>query len=424
MESLKFHKISVIVVLDINKKVLAISVARSTQSFGVSFIIILLPVFISGSEVTTGYLGLSVFGFNITKEFLIGIAISTTALISSLGQPIGGRLTDIYKKRRIFILISLTVLSLTYPFYLIVDSYNQIIVLRAIQGISAAFLIPSVSALINDISDKSDRGENFGIYNTLRLIGFGIGPIIAGYIVDNGPYNTSVYQFSGVEFCFIVTIVFTVLSLLIVIIFVNESNIKNEESNSSRGIKKILQSNNIKPVIVLGLSTLLLASSIAIFLTLEESINNRLNQTTLMFSIQFSAAVLANTVSQTPIGRFSDKYGRKNLILVGFLILIPTITIQGFIYSSTIMVIVRLIQGVSVALVFAPSLALTGDISNKSESGTYLSIVTASFGLGIAVGPTVSGFLYSIGSLSTPFVFSGIISIIGFLLVYIYVPDL
>lgn len=409
--------------LEINKKVLAISIARSTQSFGISFIIILLPIFISGNQVTTGYLGLSLFGFVITKEFLIGIAISSTALISSIGQPFGGRLTDIYKKRKMFIVLSLLTLCITYPFYLIVNSYNQIILLRIIQGISGAVLVPSVSALINDESDKLNRGKNFGTYNTLRLIGFGIGPIIAGYIVDNGPYNLYSYQVSGINFSFLTTIVFTIFSLLIVLIFVSDNEDRKINSkNKTKNIKQILMSNDIKPVLVLGLSTLLLASSISIFLTLEEAVNNRLNQTTLIFSIQFSAAILANTISQTPVGRLSDRYGRRKLILIGFIILIPSITAQGYVNTSISMIAVRCVQGISVALVFAPSLALTGDIANRSDSGTYLSIVTASFGLGIAFGPTISGFLYSIGSFSTPFLMSGITSLFGLLLVYLYVP--
>lgn len=406
----------------LSSQVLSLSIARACQSFAVSFIIIILPVFISGGTISTNVVGYNILGFGITEEFIIGIAISIAALTSSIGQPIGGRLTDTYQRRKLFIISGLLLICFSFPFYLVIESYWGIIVLRIIDGVSGAIIIPAASALVNENAVDEDRGENFGIYNSLRLIGFGSGPIIAGFIISKDTYNI-IYQLSGVELAFIIAVLFSLFSLFIVILFVNESDNKVTSDEDKKSMKDIIDSDMFEPILVLGLSSLLLAASISIFVTLEDAVNERLGQTAFMFSVQFSATILSNTISQPFIGRISDKYGRKNLIFLGFLILIPTITIQGFVNTTFTMTLLRIIQGVSTALVFAPALALTGDISDKTNAGTFLSIVTASFGLGIAVGPTLSGFLYSVGSFSTPFVASGIFSFIGMLLVYYYVPD-
>jgi len=45
------------------------------------------------------------------------------------------------------------------------------------------------------------------------------------------------------------------------------------------------------------------------------------------------------------------------------------------------------------AMVFAPALALAGDLARKGQSGTQLSVLTMAFGLGTALGPLASGYL-------------------------------
>lgn len=410
--------------LNSNRKILLLSIVRAIESFGVSFLIVVIPMYISGGRVSSGLLdGQSILGLEITVELLVGVAISTTALVSSLGQPVGGSLSDRLNKRKIFILIGLGLLAITVPLYLVVDTYSEVIVLRVAQGIGGALLVPAVASIINIEAIKGSEGENFGLYNTLRLIGFGTGPIVAGGVISFGPYNLRVVELTGVEAAFSVTVVASLISWLIVLIFVEETTVDEVPDEDRESLWNVVRTDNFKYALVLAATNFLLAASIAVFITLEEATLERFDQTTFMFGLQFSAAVLANTFAQTPIGRLSDRRGRKSIILVGFLILIPSITVQGFVTTSLQMLVARIVQGVSVALVFAPSLALAGELADDKNSGLYLSTLTGSFGLGIAVAPTAAGVLYSIGGFSTPFVYSGVAGIFGLILVFLLVPE-
>lgn len=410
--------------LNSNRKILLLSIVRAIESFGVSFLIVVIPMYISGGRVSSGLLdGQSILGLEITVELLVGVAISTTALVSSLGQPVGGSLSDRLNKRKIFILIGLGLLTITVPLYLVVDTYSEVIVLRVAQGIGGALLVPAVASIINIEAMKGSEGENFGLYNTLRLIGFGTGPIVAGGVISFGPYNLQVVELTGVEAAFLVTVVASLISWLIVLIFVEETTVDEVPNEDRESLWNVVRTDNFKYALVLAATNFLLAASIAVFITLEEATLERFDQTTFMFGLQFSAAVLANTFAQTPIGRLSDRRGRKSIILVGFLILIPSITVQGFVTTSLQMLVARIVQGVSVALVFAPSLALAGELADDKNSGLYLSTLTGSFGLGIAVAPTAAGVLYSIGGFSTPFVYSGVAGIFGLILVFLLVPE-
>lgn len=410
--------------LNVSRQVLILAIARAIQAFSVSFIIVILPIYISGDQISNiSTLGNIFFGLEITVELLIGIAISSTALISSLGQPIGGSVSDAFNRRKIFAVSGLGLLTATIPFYLVTNTYGGVLVLRIIQGIAGAMLVPSIAAIINSESDGDSRGESFGIYNTLRLVGFGFGPIVAGAVISLGPYNVFSYVISGVDAAFWVTMIGSGIGFLIVLLFVKEPNRVKTNDEQYSSIFEVLRSDKFRLIFILGLTNFLLAASIAVFITLEGPVSERLNQSSFMFSLQFSAAILANTISQTPVGRISDNYGRKPLILLGFLILIPSITVQGFVIGSYQMLFARIVQGVSVALVFAPSLALAGDMAEDRNPGLYLSVLTGGFQLGIAAGPTVSGLLFSIGGFSTPFVFSGLAATMGLILVQLYIPN-
>ncbi len=103
-------------------------------------------------------------------------------------------------------------------------------------------------------------------------------------------------------------------------------------------------------------------------------------------------------------------------------LLIPTTLVQGFLLSSALMFLARLFQGIAAAMVFAPSLALAGDLAGEGESGSKLSVLTMAFGYGIAVGPLSSGALVRFG-FETPFVFGTALAVLGTVLVYTQVEE-
>jgi MFS family permease len=175
-------------------------------------------------------------------------------------------------------------------------------------------------------------------------------------------------------------------------------------------------------VFVLGVATLFMATGIALFATLESLVNERLGQGATLFGLEFAAVVIANVVLQTPVGRASDTYGRRPFLIAGFIILIPATFAQGIVMTPLLMVLARLAQGAAVAMVFAPALALAGDLARTGESGTQLSTLTMAFGLGVAVGPLASGYLVGFGFVY-PFAFGAVLAAIGLVLVITQVEE-
>jgi MFS family permease len=414
--------------LDLDSRILALALARMVDALANSFLVVVLPLYI-GSQVVTlpGFVGTEfAFGsvdFTLTPELLIGVVLSLFGFLNSFGQPFTGRLSDRTGKRKAFLLIGLLLVAIGSAGYIFFTDYVSVLLMRALQGVGAAFTIPVTVALVNELSTTDERGGNFGLFNTFRLLGFGTGPLVAGGVVAAGPYEFGSVTLSGFNAAFLVAVVGALVSFVLIAILIRDPERTEDEAAEDVSISiRNPDGPGLDPVFALGVATIVMALSLALFAPLANVVNRRLDQGTFMFSLQFGATVLANVLFQLPLGRLSDRYGRRPFLLGGFVLLLPTTLAQGFVQSSLAMVAVRFLQGVAVAAVFAPSLALAGDLAKAGQSGSTLSLLTMGFGLGIAFGTLFSGILVGF-AFEVPFVVATVGGAIGLALVYTQVGE-
>jgi MFS family permease len=427
-------------VLGTDRRVLALAMARMADALGNSFLIIVLPLYIASGQVAIdGIVGGRLLGFTLTEEFLIGLVLSLFGFLNSFGQPVTGRISDRVGTRKPFILGGLVVFGVASAAYPFVSSYAAILVVRAVQGLGAALTVPATIALVNDYATSDDeRGGNFGVFNTFRLIGFGFGPIVAGIVVAGGFGRETVTEYvlggltlSGFNAAFAIAVLGAVVSFALVVWLVDEPPRAGADAADDFSISVLDPDGGIDTVFAVGIGTLFMALTIALFATLQEPINTALGQGSTLFGLQFSAVVAANVLLQVPIGNWADEYGRRPFIIAGFALLAPSVLAQGLIPLVTtpgtlvgpgLMLASRLVQGVAVAMVFAPGLAVAGDLARDGRSGTTLSVLTMAFGLGVAFGPLVSGFLFSFGLLA-PFAFGAGLAVVALVLTVTQVEE-
>ena len=156
---------------------------------------------------------------------------------------------------------------------------------------------------------------------------------------------------------------------------------------------------------ILGLmvSTIVLACSLSMIAALENEFNDRLSQTAIGFGVAFSALTVSRLFVQIPIGRLSDRIGRKGMIIGGLLALAPLTVLFGYVTTTAQLIGLRLLQGVATAGVAAPAFALAGDLARKGGEGREMSFVTMGFGLGMGMGPLLAGGLAGYVGFKVPF---------------------
>ena len=417
--------------LGVNPQVLALALARMSESVGNSFLIVVLPLFIA-SEFVTGAT------FGLTEVFITGLVLSIFGFVNSPLQPFTGRLSDRTGRRKIYVLFGLVLIAVASFAYSLASTYWHLIVLRVFQGVAGAFIIPTTVALVNDLATDENRGGTMGTYNTFRLVGFGVGPIAAGGVVAAGPYSiplgATTLSITGFDAAFYFAASTATLAFVLVLGLIRDPDIEpSEPEGSALDSFQVFDRTGTQlfdPVFALGIVSFFMAVGIAVFATLGDIVNTELNQGPEMFGLQFAAFVLAQIFLQAPIGRATDFYGRKAFIVAGTILLVPTTLVQGLVpdlalagmSDSWVMFAARFLQGVAGAMVFAPALALAGDIAPDGESGSTLSVLTMAFGFGVAAGPLLSGILVAWGFV-VPFAFAAALAGIGVVVVLTQVDE-
>ena len=418
-------------IADTDRRVIVLALARMVGAAGNSFLIVVLPLYVASDLIDISALlgtevGVGAASVTVTEPLLIGIVLSLFGFLNSFSQPVTGRLSDRMGVRRPFVLIGILLLGTASGLYTVATVYWQLVVLRAIQGVGASLIIPATVALVNEYaSADDDRGGNFGVYNTFRLIGFGFGPVLAGAVVEAGPYDLTAIGLpvvDGFDAAFAAACGGAYLSFVLVFLLVRDAAESSEASDDLSIRVRGEGDRLLDPVFALGLATVAMGMCIALFATLQNQVNVRLDQAPVWFGIQFGAVTVANVLLQVPVGQASDRIGRRPFLLAGFVLLVPTTLLQGIVTDPIVMTLVRLGQGVAVAFVFAPSLAIAGDLAREGESGTTLSVLTMGFGFGIALGPLASGWLVGFGFV-VPFAVGAALAIVAFAAVVTQVEE-
>lgn len=374
-----------------DRRVLALAFARMADALGNSFLIIVLPLYVASGTVTGDVFGLP-------ESVVAGLVLALFGIASSIAQPVAGRLSDRAGQRKVFVLGGLIVFFLANLAFVWAADYTTLFVLRVIQGLAAAFTITASIALVNEVSLVSSRGNNMGVYNAFRLVGFGTGPLIASVMIERGPYATPWGEVTGFEAAFYVAALAALASAVLVWLIVHDPE-ETEASNEPFRLpvwdatgKRLFD-----PIFSLGIATLVMAICLALLSSIEPEVNVRLDQGPFLFSVEFVALIAVLAIAQPFVGRMSDEVGRKRFIVIGLIGLVPTTLLQGMVVEPWQMIVVRALQGVAGAMVFAPALALAGDFATKGQSGAQLSVLTVAFGFGIACGQIIAGVFVQYG---------------------------
>ena len=104
----------------------------------------------------------------------------------------------------------------------------------------------------------------------------------------------------------------------------------------------------------------------------------------------YAVALLAATI---PVGRLTDKHGRRSVMLVGLIGLGATTLLFAFAKSYWLLILARALQGVAGAATWLPGMALLADQFGPEERGKAMGLAFAAANVGVLLGPPLSGFL-------------------------------
>lgn len=121
------------------------------------------------------------------------------------------------------------------------------------------------------------------------------------------------------------------------------------------------------------------------------------------------------------LGKYSDKYGRKPVIVLCLFINALGYIIFAFTSSYIILLISRIVAGVGGSSI-AVAQAYIADVTTKETRSKGMGLIGAAFGLGFVFGPLIGGFLAEYGYMITGLAAGGF-SIIAFFFTMLFLPE-
>jgi MFS family permease len=157
-----------------NRVVLALSMARLGDAIGNSVLFIVIPLYVAKLPAPW---------FPFPESVRVGILISLYGLVNSIFQPAMGALSDELGRRKPLIQAGLVLMGASTLAFVFAGRFGELLALRSLQGLGVALTVPASLALMATATQKQTRGGSMGIYSTMRMLGFAIGPLMGGAFV-------------------------------------------------------------------------------------------------------------------------------------------------------------------------------------------------------------------------------------------------
>ena len=365
----------------LDPKLYILSISKFFKDLGTGILAFLIPLYIVQTH--------SIFAPEIPDVVKAGIVTTVYGIFNAFSQPFLGRLSDRLNKRKPFVILGLAGFMAASLLYSRAHVFEHVVLLRAIQSITVGATVPAIVAMVTHFSTSRNRGKAIGIYSSMRGFGYGIGAMVGGIVTTYYGYTAGFYL------CALLGLI----SLLLVQFFVGETYDKYEKQTISNRD----DDDDLAQFYALALAMFMIMVGIMIIFAFLPEYQVRLQASELSLSVAVSAYVISRVILQTPMGVLSDRYGRKKLILYGLLLNIPIVLGLGYVTTVEELIVLRAFQGLCMASVETPVMALAVDLAGGTSISSRVSFITSAQAAGTAFGPLIGGLLGGYVSFTMPF---------------------
>lgn len=142
-----------------------------------------------------------------------------------------------------------------------------------------------------------------------------------------------------------------------------------------------------------------------------------------MLGVIVSVYGAAQLLTQIPVGRLSDRTGRKKILLLG----LATFSVLPILYiyaeSAYSLLFIRTLGGIGASAVWPIAMALIIDQAEAGSRGAAMGWYNASFFSALALGPLLGGVLYDHFGINAPFYLWSLLGIASFFMILFHVAE-
>lgn len=332
-----------------------------------------------------------------------GILAGVPAIVMTIFSPIWGSLADIYG-RKIMVERAMFGSAISIFFMASVTNVYQLLFFRILQA-ALTGTVAACIALVSSSTPPQKMGYSLGLMQTAIFSGTCIGPLLGGVIADSFGYRNS----------FRITSMLLFIAGLIVFFLVKENFrplAKKEISSNNfwKNLKIVFSSHQLVIMIfiffLVQFSVMIVNPVFALFM--EETFTS-IKSISSITGTMLALTGFASAISAAYIGRLSDKFGYKKLLIITILGAGIFYLPQAFVSSISQLIILRICLGLFYGGVLPMANTIISLSTSPYDRGKAFGVTTSATYLGNTLGPLAGGLIASTLGLKDIFIFTSIL---------------
>jgi MFS family permease len=175
------------------------------------------------------------------------------------------------------------------------------------------------------------------------------------------------------------------------------------------------------PLLIIALIAVVNALGYGIIIPILYSYSQRFGLTDFQNGLLFAIFSICQFLATPLIGRLSDAYGRKPLLVLSLLGTAVSFFLMAFAQNAYWLFFARALDGITAGNI-PVALAVISDTTEAKDRAKGFGIIGASFGFGFAFGPAISAFVLRFG-VGIPFILAGTIAMIAFIITVLFLDE-
>ena len=365
-----------------------------TSVTGVGIVVPLLPVYAHDLGATGIYIGLIFGAFSLSRTIFM---------------PYFGRLSD-KNGRKPYIVSGLFAYTLVSVAFLFANDVNSLIVVRFIQGIASAMMMPVIQAYVGDITPAGNEGLTMGMFSMSMFFGLSAGPLMGGTINDR----------LGLDISFLCMGFLTLIGFLCSLFLLPPTKSERINSHGKNPVewKLLLKDINLVGFFIFRFAYASCIGVIWGFMPVFADSEFGLSSSSIGIIIMLG--VFVSGLIHMPMGYVADRTSRKMMVIIGGLITV--IAMLAFIWTDSFfdLFIANMLFGLGGGVSMPALMALVVVEGNKTRSmGSVMGLLTMAHSFGMLTGAFLGGLVMDLFYLRLAFPFGSIIMALGVMLFFV-----
>ena len=332
---------------------------------------------------------------------VVGNLVAAFALAQLIISPIAGRWVDQFGRKKM-IVIGLIIFSFSEFLFGIGRIVEVLFISRILGGISAAFIMPAVTAFIADITTMETRPKALGYMSAAISTGFIIGPGIGGFLAEIGP-----------RIPFFAAAILAFLAAVLSVITLREPERKHGEviEENLSGWKRIFSPLYFIAFLIIFITSFSLAAFESLF---SLYVDRKFGFTPKDIAIIITGGAIVGAIAQVALFDRLTKYlGEIGVIRYSLVISVILVYMMTVVTEYIHILLVTFIVFVGFDLIRPAITSYLSKIAGDEQGfvGGMNSMFTS---IGNVLGPIIGGVLFDI-KLDYPFYFAAIVLAFGLL---------